>query len=221
MAAQLDNDKLVYAFINVHFNRVDKKDKQLPIELMDLCVLFYNQNMPSYSAGHKCMIDAKNKTIATDGSMGYYKSHVIFQVAWNKGIHELRFKCIDGFNCCYSIGIVSNKDANPDDWLFDHKEANVSYQLYSSRPRNYFDKPGIYFHEHGTRKWSKPTKRLTNGCIVSFIANFVDWTIQYVIDGEEMGEPIEIKQNMTYYPAIAFNNNDTMKCKLLCCTSCL
>ena len=217
---------LVHGYINAY----QKEDKQFPTELMNLCMLFYHQTMPRYRTGDKCVVDPMDNTFTTDGSTDHYVTYVIFQVSWNKGIHELRFECIDGLDCCYSIGIVSNKNANPDSWLFDHKEANVSYQLYSYHDEEEDsestedDETGIYFHNYGTRKWFKPTKYLTNGCIVSLVSNFNDWTIRYFIDGAEICDPIEIEQNITYYPAIAYNTyaeyqDGKMKSRLLCCTS--
>ena len=176
----------------------------IPGAIIKLFTIFYQKTIPPYKRYPGCIFDEETGIFTSNGLENVKRTYAIFDVPWNKGKHEIVFKCIEDNKFAFGIGILTNLNANTSRWLFDDAEGGITYQIYSCTGDKY--KPGIYHFESGEeRLFENIDEYITDGMIISVKVDLDEYTLNIYIDGQQKGKTIKVKENEIYYPAITYN----------------
>eukprot|EP01083_Nonionella_stella_P164654 545634_1 len=190
--------------------------------------------LPPLRAGNGfCEIDESERIFSHKGAKNHRYTYVIFPQAWCTGLRRLKFQCVAprGVGYGVAIGVVSNLNANVKStaFFFDEKEVGHSYNLWLGNKGTQTANAVQHRYKGGT--WTNidvsDNRKLKSGDIMEAEVDFDNRCIQFLINHEEVGSPLQIEQNIALYPAIAycckksFNHEERgpPKYKLLTCGS--
>eukprot|EP01083_Nonionella_stella_P106189 306031_1 len=190
--------------------------------------------LPPLRAGNGfCEIDESERIFSHKGAKNHRYTYVIFPQAWCTGLRRLKFQCVAprGVGYGVAIGVVSNLNANVKStaFFFDEKEVGHSYNLWLGNKGT--QTANAVQHRYKGSTWTNidvsDNRKLKSGDIMEAEVDFDNRCIQFLINHEEVGSPLQIEQNIALYPAIAycckksFNHEERgpPKYKLLTCGS--
>merc|ERR1712129_132991 len=123
------------------------------------------------------------------------------------GIAEFEMECVAGKRCC-SIGVITNMEAEPKEWLFDDRQCGISYQLHMSEERrenalyHFDDGKEIYQEFIGNEK----SNMFSSGEIAKFVLDFDRSEITFFVNDVQIGKPMQIEKGTTYYAAFTWTS---------------
>eukprot|EP01084_Bolivina_argentea_P220435 373584_1 len=92
------------------------------------------KNVHVFQANDLCVLDYQNSVFTRTDCPGV--TGAVFQMPWsektNRGVHELKVKCLKIGHNAVGIGMVTKKTVKTanNQWLFDLEQCGSSYQLY-------------------------------------------------------------------------------------------
>eukprot|EP01084_Bolivina_argentea_P068249 124205_1 len=192
----------------LHITEINKFDT-----LNKISEAFSLRSINIFKGDKNCIIDLNKSLVTTKGVDAYNQcTYAIFQTPWScsQDVYEFRIKCIESVGKAISIGMVSNPTASSKslNWLFDSTECGISYQMYVFKDMN-----AIYHFNHGAEQLKQSISKFkrgsySSGDIISMIADFRKLKLSFFINSKQVGKPVTI-ENSSFYPAIAYNVNDT------------
>eukprot|EP01084_Bolivina_argentea_P205020 350235_1 len=213
----IDNNKSEYKLVIGYLRKLEITLPLIPIipsEIVKLIYIFYVATYHMIKGNELCLIKPNERIFTTVGHETR-NSHTFFKITkpLNSGIVKFKMQCIVSARQATSIGVITNLHAHvpQTSWLFDDESCKESIQMYlcESPRKTITTLNAIYRYEHGRTVYSEDISsikwdEMKNNQTTEFILDFNKYEITFFIDSIQIGKPVTIKQNTTYYAAFAF-----------------